>query len=76
MADILQTKFSNSFSWVKIVVFGMQISIMVVQKSSFDNKTALVQITTWCETGDRPLPEPVMIKLSEAKWYHYATTMN
>ena len=40
---------------------GIQISLKLVPKSLVDNKPALVQVMAWCQTGNKPLPEPMMI---------------
>ena len=34
-----------------------------VHKDLFDNKSALVQVIAWCQTGTKPLPEPMLTKL-------------
>ena len=40
---------------------GIHISLKLVPKSLVDNKPALVQVMAWCRTGNKPLPEPMMI---------------
>ena len=32
----------------------------------FHNKPALVQVMAWCQTGEKPLPEPMMTQFAEA----------
>ena len=46
------------------------ISLKIVPKSPIDNKTALVQVMTWCQTGAKPLPEPMMTQLTDAYMWH------
>ena len=43
-----------------------QISLKLVPRSSIDNKPALVQVMVWRRTGDKPLPEPMMTKFTDA----------
>ena len=39
----------------------IQISLKFVPKGLIDNKTALVQVMAWRRTGNKPLPEAVLI---------------
>ena len=38
-----------------------------------DNKLALVQAVAWCQTGDKPFFEPVLIKLHGTKVWTQTT---
>ena len=38
----------------------IQISLKFVPRSPIDNKPALVQVMAWCQTGHKPLPEPML----------------
>ena len=38
----------------------IQISLKFVQKGPDNNKTSLIQIMAWNQTGDKPLSEPIM----------------
>ena len=38
--------------------------------SPIDNKPELVQVMAWHQTGDKPLPEPMLIKLIDAYMRH------
>ena len=58
MATILQTTFSNAFSWILL-----NISLKFVPKVWNKNITTLVQIMSWCWPGTKPLFEPVMVSL-------------
>ena len=54
--DIFKCIFSNENDRIPI-----QISLKLVAKIPIDNKLALVQVTAWRRTGDKPLSEPMMI---------------
>ena len=60
MAAILQTSFSNAFSWMKYVCILIQISLKFITKGVIKKKTSLAEVMAWCRTGDKPLPEPMM----------------
>ena len=62
MATILQTTVSNAFSWMKMYAFRLM-SLKFVPKGPIDNITALVQIMAWRRLGDKPLSEPMMVRL-------------
>ena len=57
MAPILQTTFSNAFPWKQTVDFFLK----SVHKSLINNNPSTVPIMAWCQTGDRPLHEPMMV---------------
>ena len=40
----------------------IKISLKFVPEVPFDNKSALDQVMAWCQTGTKPLPEPMMIQ--------------
>ena len=44
----------------------IQISLKFVPRSPIDNKLALVQAMAWRRTGDKPLPEPMLIQCISA----------
>ena len=48
----------------------IQISPKLVRRSPIDNKPAWVQVMAWCRTGDKPLPEPMMIQFTDAYMWH------
>ena len=48
----------------------IQISLKLVPRSPIDNNTALVQVMAWHQTGDKPLPELVMIQFTDAYMRH------
>ena len=44
----------------------IQISQKFVPRDPIDNKSALVQEMAWCQTGDKPLPEPMLAQFTDA----------
>ena len=48
----------------------IQISLKFVSKGLIDNKTALVQVMARHPTGDKPLPEAMLIQFSDAYMQH------
>ena len=38
-------------------------SLKFVRKDPINNIPAMVQIMAWCQSGDKPLPEPMVVKL-------------
>ena len=45
------------------ILISIQISLKVIPKGPFDNKSALVQVIAWRHTGNKPLPEPMLTQL-------------
>ena len=35
-----------------------------------DNKSALVQVMAWCQTGNKPLPEAMMTQFTDEYMQH------
>ena len=56
--NIFQYIFLNENVWISI-----EISLNYVHKSPINNKPALVQIMAWRRPGDKPLSEPMMVRL-------------
>ena len=56
--DILKCIFLNENVWIPI-----EISLKFVPKGPIDNIPTLAQIMTWRHPGDKPLSEPVMVRL-------------
>ena len=56
--DIFKYIFLNENAWILI-----KISLKFVPKASIDNIPALVQIMAWQWPGDKPLSEPMMVRL-------------
>ena len=63
--DIFRWIFLNENDRIPI-----QISPEFVARSPIDYKPALVQVMTWCRTGDKPLPEPMMTQFTDAYMRH------
>ena len=57
--DIFQCIFLNENIWI-----SMNISLKFVPKGPINNIPALVQIMAWHWQGDKPLSEPLMVRLS------------
>ena len=45
-------------------------SLKFVHKGQIDNKSALVQVMAWCQTGDKPLPEPMFEEFTDSYMAH------
>ena len=56
--DILKCIFLNENVWIPI-----KISLKFVPKGPINNIPALVQIMAWCRPGNKPLSEPMMVRL-------------
>ena len=67
MVGTLQKTFLIHFLWWKFVI---KISPNCDPKDSI--KSALVHVMAWWWTKNKPLPEPMMTKFSDAIWYHKA----
>ena len=63
--DIFNCIFMNEKFWILI-----RISLKFVPKGQIDNTTTLVQVMAWRQTGDKPLPESMQIKLIDAYMRH------
>ena len=52
--------------------FGIliQISLMIVPMDLIDHKSALVQVMAWRRTGNKPLPEPMLVQSTDAYMRH------
>ena len=48
----------------------IRISLKFVPKCSIDNKSALVQAMAWCQTDNKPLPEPMLTHFTDAYMWH------
>ena len=56
--DIFKRIFFNENVWISI-----KISLKFVPKGPINNMPALVQIMAWRRSGDKPLSEPMMVRL-------------
>ena len=48
----------------------IQLSLKLVLKGPIDDKAALVQVMAWRRTGDKPLPEAMITKYTDAYMRH------
>ena len=46
------------------------ILLKFVPKDPIDNKSALLQVMASRQTGDKPLPEPMLTQVSDAYMWH------
>ena len=58
--DILQTIFSNEFSWMRIFVYWFEFHWILFPIIQLITMHHWVQIMTWCRPLGRPLFEPIM----------------
>ena len=63
MASVSQTILSNAFSWMKMLEFRLKFHWSFLPKDPINNVQALVQIMAWHRPGDKPLSEPMVVKL-------------
>ena len=63
--DIFNCIFLNENDRIPI-----QMSLKYVSMSPVYSKSALVQVMAWRRTGDKPLPEPMMIQFIDAYMWH------
>ena len=56
--DMFKCIFLNKNAWILI-----KISLKFVPKGSINNIPALVQIMAWCRPGDKPLFEPMLVRM-------------
>ena len=56
--DIFKCILLNANAWISI-----KISLKLVPKGPINNIPALVQIMAWRRSGDKPLSEPMMVRL-------------
>ena len=63
MDAISQTTFSNAFFFNENVWIPIKFSLKFVPKGAINNIPAMVQIMAWRRSGDKPLSEPLMVRL-------------
>ena len=69
---------NNIFRYIflnEIICILTGISLNFVTRAQFlvDDKWPSVQVMPWCWTGNKPLPEPIMVKFYHALWHHKTT---
>ena len=55
--------YENYSAWITI-------SPKFIIKSQIDNRPTLVQAMAWCETGNKPLPDPMVIEFPDIYMCH------
>ena len=66
MADkIFNRILLNENVWISI-----KISLKFVPEGLTDNKPVLVQVMAWHQTGDKPLPKPMLTQFTDAYMRH------
>ena len=70
MAAILGDNIFKCIFWHEKNKIPIQISLKLVPRGPIDNKPALVQVMVWRQTGDKPLPEPMMTQFIDAYIRH------
>ena len=53
------------------VRISIQFSLKFVAKCTIDNKSTLVQVMAWLQTGDKPLPETMLTQFTDAYMRHF-----
>ena len=56
--DIFKWIFLNENVWISIII-----SLKFVPRGPINNSPTLVQVMSWRRPGDKPLPEPMMVRL-------------
>ena len=63
MDAISQTTVSSAFSYMKMYELRLKFQWRLFLKGPINNIPALVQIMAWRRPGDKPLSEPMMVRL-------------
>ena len=64
MAAIFQMIFSNGLSGNENVWISIYVSLKFVPRGPINNITTLLQVMAWRRPGDKPLFEPMMVRLT------------
>ena len=64
ITDDIFKSISNEGVWISITI-----SLKFVPKGPIDYKSALVQVMAWYRTGEKPLPESMLTKFTDACIY-------
>ena len=68
--DYSQNKFSNAFDYLFCIL--NQSAQIGVPNGPVDDNIPLAHVMAWCQIGDRPLIEPMMIQLVCTNMRHQA----
>ena len=61
------------FSFNENIQISIKVSLQSVYRSLIIEKSALVWVVAWCQTGTKPLPEPMLNKSANACMCHKAS---
>ena len=64
MATILSDNIFKRIFLNENIKISIQISLKFVPNGPIDNKSALVLVMAWRQTGDKPLPEAMMTQFT------------
>ena len=70
MAAILADDNFNCIFFNEKCFVSLRISLKLVSKGPIDNKSVFVQVMAWRQTGDKPLPEPILTQFADAYMRH------
>ena len=73
MAAILADDIFSCISLIENDKILIQISLNHIPRSPISNKSALVRVMAWRQSGDKPLPGPMMIQFIDAYMRHSAS---
>ena len=58
------------FKCIFMFCVSIQISRKFLPSGPINNKSALVHVMAWCQTGNKPLPEPILTQFTDAYMRH------
>ena len=70
MATNLADDIFNRISLNENIWISIKISLKFVPKGAIGNEPALVQVRASCQTGDKPLLEPMLTQFTDAYMRH------
>ena len=70
MAAISQMAFSNAFLWIEKFSILIKIVPKLALMGPIEIKSSLVGVMAWRQTGNKPLPEPMMTHFTDAYMQH------
>ena len=72
MAAISQMTLSMDLS-IENVCILIQISLKSVTKCPIDDKSSLIQMMAWCQSGNKPLTKLMLAQVVEACMHHFTS---
>ena len=58
------------------VTISIQMSLKFAPEGPINSKSSLVQAMAWCQTGDKPWPEPMLTQFTNAYMWHWGRWVN